>query len=661
MSGSSTSLRVMIVGDSISQGHEGDWTWRYRIWQWFRDQKVATTFVGPYTGTVQPDSPRPPSPPPLYGSPKPIRGVKVDGGYALGVSSDFDSHHFAVWGRTAVADKYLIEDVLTSHPADLMLLMLGFNDLGWLHSDALRTLDSIKMLVDNARRVNPSLKFAISDVPQRVAITGREDLPRITREYNDLLRHAIRRWSTDDSPIHLVEICEHYSCSPSGCPAGYDGLHPNAKGEYEIARAFSLALVKDFKIGTSPLAIPSDIPPRPLPCPGNFKVASSPGGVTASWDAVYGAVGYDIRSRISGITKFRISRVSSNRWDAQWTQEGWVYEVQVRASAGNSLKSKWTSIKSAKSTPRTPPGPDNVVTRATATGFDISWDSPTGDFNVTEYEVLYWDKDEVHAFITSAGFKESPAHVDRLIPGHHYQVAIVSWNDAGGGFPKVVKSVTIGRGTPPIPTGLSIIAKDATSAHLSWTGSPIAAGYQLWFRNVNEPDNEFQKTNGTETMPCSDQYFLVPGVWNFEWCVSAFNGSAESDRSECVLAPWPPGSSTSSDDYSERDADSHEAPNEADSSNKNLMVGHEVRPRSADGQRSIPDCEDGHRWGILCGTCGYVAEDCDDCLRPNCNGDHQPHEDSCCGENCRDGGCTSQDCWVQICRDFSCNKDECME
>jgi len=35
----------------MSQGHEGDWTWRYRLWQWFTSQGVAIDFVGPYTGT----------------------------------------------------------------------------------------------------------------------------------------------------------------------------------------------------------------------------------------------------------------------------------------------------------------------------------------------------------------------------------------------------------------------------------------------------------------------------------------------------------------------------------------------------------------------------------------------------------------------------------
>lgn len=47
-------IRVLIVGDSMTHGFQGDHTWRYRIWEWFRDQGIAVTLVGPYTGTWPP-------------------------------------------------------------------------------------------------------------------------------------------------------------------------------------------------------------------------------------------------------------------------------------------------------------------------------------------------------------------------------------------------------------------------------------------------------------------------------------------------------------------------------------------------------------------------------------------------------------------------------
>lgn len=246
-------LRVMFVGDSMTQGKHGDWTWRYRMWQWFQDQGIAVTFVGPYTGTVEPDAPAPP----LHESrDAPKASLKTSGGYAPGVSPNFDRHHFAVWGRAAAVDKDLIYDVVSAHPANVMLLMLGFNDLGWLFSKPMDAVASLYGLINNARKANPKLKFAVANIPQRSFI-GRYDLPVSTVEYNSILRLALPQWSTEQSPIHLVELQEHYSCGMSTCEAGYDGLHPNAQGEFQIAHAFTLTLTNDFKIGSSPLMVPS--------------------------------------------------------------------------------------------------------------------------------------------------------------------------------------------------------------------------------------------------------------------------------------------------------------------------------------------------------------------------------------------------------------------
>lgn len=59
---------------------------------------------------------------------------------------------------------------------DLMLLMLGFNDLGWFYSDASGTLNSVYNLIQNARQANTHLKMAIANMPQRSSLK-RRDLP----------------------------------------------------------------------------------------------------------------------------------------------------------------------------------------------------------------------------------------------------------------------------------------------------------------------------------------------------------------------------------------------------------------------------------------------------------------------------------------------------
>lgn len=217
-------LRVMVVGDSITQGREGDWTWRYRIWQWFQQNDVSMRFVGPYTGTVEPAEASVPRPPGWYdddGDGEAYR-PKTKGGYARGADSRFtaNSNHFALWGRAAAVTRGVIKGVLEEHPADLMLIMLGFNDVAWFYSDWEGTISSIKEIVDNARDVNPKMKFAIANIPHRLYIRGFDNLIINTNLYNGNLPRAISDWSTRQSPIHIVDIAKHYDCSAGACPAG---------------------------------------------------------------------------------------------------------------------------------------------------------------------------------------------------------------------------------------------------------------------------------------------------------------------------------------------------------------------------------------------------------------------------------------------------------
>jgi len=65
LAGRDAPMRVMIVGDSMTCGAEGDFTWRYRIWEWFRRENVSVQFVGPYVGTLTAVVPQDLQPPPL--------------------------------------------------------------------------------------------------------------------------------------------------------------------------------------------------------------------------------------------------------------------------------------------------------------------------------------------------------------------------------------------------------------------------------------------------------------------------------------------------------------------------------------------------------------------------------------------------------------------
>ncbi|OBT62629.1 hypothetical protein VE03_08513 [Pseudogymnoascus sp. 23342-1-I1] len=128
---------------------------RYRIWEWFKEQGIDVDFVGPYAGTVEPDLPSAPAPPPLYGVAPPTSLIKSSGGYA---------------GRAAAVDKGLIQDVVAAHQADLMLLMLGFNDMGWFYSDAQDSRETGGYALQ-FYRLNPYLAYQFRMASQERRIT----------------------------------------------------------------------------------------------------------------------------------------------------------------------------------------------------------------------------------------------------------------------------------------------------------------------------------------------------------------------------------------------------------------------------------------------------------------------------------------------------------
>ncbi|MER7687486.1 fibronectin type III domain-containing protein [Streptomyces sp. NPDC097610] len=537
-------LKVMVVGDSMSEGMEGDWTWRYRLWQWFQDQHVPVDFVGPYRGTKQPDPTGPPAPPRLQNEPPEnpsVANPPVSGAYNQGIAPGFDSDHFAVWGRQAAQDKELIGPMVAQYKPDLILFGIGFNDMGWFVSDAHGTLDSVKALVDRARAAKPDVKMAVANVPQRLFIDGRQDLVDKTNQYNALLKDAIPAWSTSASPVKLVDWAAGYACEPTKCSAGYDGLHPNLMGEYQIAYAYARTLNREFGIGQSVPDSIATFPDRPISPVSGLKAESVPSGIKVTWNPVFGARGYTVRYRRVGAADWNEVVVPSNRFDTTWTEDGWTWEYQVRTYNYTDGASAW-KLTTATAHPETAPPPPNITTSPNSTGMDVYWDTPTGSHtdSIDRYEVITWDKDVPGAYINSTAVTNNQARIDGLVPGHHYLVAVATWNKAGGGMPGVARSVTIGAGTPSVPTDVTVKSVDATTVQLNWTGSPEAAGYRVWVRNVNAPEGSNTQGPYTTDSPEHQIAFLFPGNWNFEFCITAFNGSLESGKSSCVHVPIPP-------------------------------------------------------------------------------------------------------------------------
>lgn len=79
-------------------------------------------------------------------------------------------------------------------------MLLGFNDLAFGFGNASQTLENTRALIENSRSARPNVAFVVGNVVQRTW-TGREDLVKLTDEYNGLLREAVAGWSLEGSPV----------------------------------------------------------------------------------------------------------------------------------------------------------------------------------------------------------------------------------------------------------------------------------------------------------------------------------------------------------------------------------------------------------------------------------------------------------------------------
>ncbi|KUI53392.1 hypothetical protein VP1G_00676 [Cytospora mali] len=298
-----TSIKVLVCGDSITQGVDGQFTWRYRLWEWFHansefhnqsnnsqsqlsswptpspspspspssaitttnDDKTNTyqyptlQYVGPYNGTLPHSSKNNTS---AMGS-DPFH-PQTWGTYHPNVDPTFfpggGSAHSAVYGRPAWLYIDLIGAQVQAYQPDFVILHLGFNDIGWWGHRAADLVGTMQRLVFLSRLARSDVAVLIADVSHRVGVTGREDIPVTTTEYNKEIVEKAREWSVEGSPVEVVRRA-FAPPIPTGhvesCPAGFDGLHPNSLGDYQIARAYTQVFHQRFNFGSGVLEVPA--------------------------------------------------------------------------------------------------------------------------------------------------------------------------------------------------------------------------------------------------------------------------------------------------------------------------------------------------------------------------------------------------------------------
>ncbi|WP_433551840.1 GDSL-type esterase/lipase family protein [Micromonospora zamorensis] len=320
---------IMVVGDSISQGMEGDYTWRYRLADHFARTGTAVNFVGPWTGTNVL--------PPDVGS----AGPNHSGAYRPGIS--FDSDHMAQWGWQMHQAREVIAARVNTYKPDYLLVELGFNDLGWGVNSPDGLLNDLEWFVYWAREVKPDIRIAVANVVHRTPLENVPNLPGIISEYNTKLASRAGALSNEFSPLAVVDIDTPFDENRDA----YDGLHPGIRGEHVIAKAFADTLSSRLGLGQGYGAIPTSLP-APLTPAAPASISATPVGekVEVSWSRVFGATAYEYYQRdATAGTAFTkgFFDIGANSWTADLLPAGHKMEFYVRTRRGTD----WVSSKSA--------------------------------------------------------------------------------------------------------------------------------------------------------------------------------------------------------------------------------------------------------------------------------------------------------------------------
>lgn len=224
--GATPRTRIMIAGDSISQGLAGDFTWRYRFAAELTRQHVTDVdLVGPKTGT--------------------------SGAYShYLVGSGWDQAHDATSGTTLAVEVDRIANEVATYRPDVLVSFLGTNDFLDIQRDPrnagkkptelapvydakiTEVIDLWETYLDRVQAQEPSIDVVLGEV-----FTPR--LPAWVRtKYNAELAQVAEKQSNDLLGSHVV-VTQLDGDVWASARYLYDRTHPTPTGETLLGQRFA--------------------------------------------------------------------------------------------------------------------------------------------------------------------------------------------------------------------------------------------------------------------------------------------------------------------------------------------------------------------------------------------------------------------------------------
>jgi lysophospholipase L1-like esterase len=212
--------RVLIIGDSVTQGAVGDPTWRLHLWRLLRKRHRAVDFVGPRTGEYD------------------DRGTADPGDDDFDDDTrypdpDFDHDHAATWGGSMGHREgdFDIADLLVTCAPDVVVNAEGYNDLTFWNLEPRQLVDLMARFVADVRAARPGAAVVLGQLVQRWA-------PGVT-EYNALLVDLAAALDAPGSRVVVALAPDDFAADAHT----RDGVHPSPAGEVRIAEQYADALL----------------------------------------------------------------------------------------------------------------------------------------------------------------------------------------------------------------------------------------------------------------------------------------------------------------------------------------------------------------------------------------------------------------------------------
>ena len=297
-------VRILLVGDSVTQGSAGDWTWRYRLWRHLVGTGVRVDFVGPRDDLLD--------------------NVTGEFGSHAYLDPGFDQDHAARWGMFFAGQDRPIGELVDEYHPDVVVELLGVNDLAWTDASPEGVMQDARQFVADARAADPDVDVVLGVLPQ-TWITGVE-------RYDEGLS------------VLAAELDTHASSIVTATPPApfvegvdtWDTAHPTASGEVKVAAGVADALA-GLGIGAEyPRPLP-DVPLGPR-IPADLAATPGDGQAELSWVSPPGATAEYVwlRDTTNGEDWSRLPfPIPGPTWTAGDLVNGHAYEFRLQSEKGS--------------------------------------------------------------------------------------------------------------------------------------------------------------------------------------------------------------------------------------------------------------------------------------------------------------------------------------